>query len=243
MKHPYQKFCCLKHSKQFGHKKERGPNGSRTIKERQVRSQVNCKVCGDPFTSTKDNHAYCCQTCRDEGQGRIDREEKWMQIIRSREQSRKKVRQCVYCGRPFNPAITGRWKYCSTRHYFLDVHGREAPEARVKQCEWCGKEFLSRISKARACKEHAKRLAKWERNLRMQAVVHVPYSRWDIFQRDQFTCHICGTPIDMRSDAPAPLSPSIDHVIPIVLGGADAEFNVKAAHFICNSKKSGRLMQ
>jgi 5-methylcytosine-specific restriction endonuclease McrA len=77
----------------------------------------------------------------------------------------------------------------------------------------------------------------------MRSVIHVPYSRWEIFQRDNFVCHICGAPIDMNALAPTPMSPSIDHVIPIKLGGADTEDNVKAAHFICNSKKSDRLMQ
>ncbi len=240
--HPYQKFCCVKHRKEFGHKKERGFNGTRTIKEKENRQQIPCKVCGDLFTPTKSNLAYCCQTCRDEGERRVEREEKWIQIIKSRERSRKKVRHCAFCGRSFNPAVTRRWKYCSTRHYFLDVYGREAPEAKVKQCEWCGKEFVSRISRARACPEHANLLAKWERNQRVRAVLHIPYSRWEIFKRDQFMCHICGAPIDMQSSAPEPLSPSIDHVIPVVLGGADAEFNVKAAHFICNSTKSDKVL-
>ncbi len=42
----------------------------------------------------------------------------------------------------------------------------------------------------------------------------------------------------MDAVAPALYSPTIDHVIPLAKGGYDTIENVKAAHFICNSKKS-----
>jgi 5-methylcytosine-specific restriction endonuclease McrA len=235
--HPYQKFFNEEHRKRFHHKKERA---LRTIKEREAREKITCHICGMMFTPTNEHRIYCSGECSKEAVNQSKKKE--LEILRNK--SRKQIRYCKYCGIEFNPAITGRWKYCSNNHYFLDVFGREEPQERTMICEWCGKEFTTRHLLARGCcDKHTKKITKWERKQRMRAVIHVPYSRWEIFQRDNFTCHICGSPIDMDASAPIPDSPSIDHVIPINYGGADAPYNVKSAHFICNSVKSDRLMQ
>jgi len=235
--HTYKRDCCIKHRSIY--REERGPNGYRTKEERENREKIICDICGDIFTPTHKHYRYCSNICSDEAIKRS----KIKELENARKLRKKIMRYCKYCGCKFNPAVTGRKKYCSNKHYFLDKYGREEPHEREKICEWCGRPFKTRISKARACPYHAKKLAKWERKLRLRAVVHIPYSRWEIFQRDHFTCHICGNPIDMNAVAPTPYSPSLDHVIPIDHGGADADYNVKAAHFICNSKKSNRLLQ
>ena len=57
-----------------------------------------------------------------------------------------------------------------------------------------------------------------------------PYRRLDIFERDKFTCWICGKRRAARNL-------SIDHLIPISHGGPDAPWNVRAACITCNVKR------
>ena len=55
-------------------------------------------------------------------------------------------------------------------------------------------------------------------------------------------CHLCGEAIDYTLPYWHPRSFVIDHVVPLIRGGADALSNVKAAHRDCNSKKRARLI-
>lgn len=63
----------------------------------------------------------------------------------------------------------------------------------------------------------------------------------EIYQRDNFVCQLCGEPIDMALRYPHPLSPSLDHIIPISKNGSHTRNNTQAAHLLCNVKKSNRL--
>lgn len=75
-----------------------------------------------------------------------------------------------------------------------------------------------------------------------QRNAHVaPVVRHLIYERDNYTCQLCGDPLDMEAKAPHPQSPSIDHTIPLARGGTHEPGNVQAAHFLCNSRKSDRL--
>ena len=58
----------------------------------------------------------------------------------------------------------------------------------------------------------------------------------------QDVCGICGKPVDFSYKFPHPLSPCIDHIIPIARGGhpSDAE-NLQLAHLCCNRQKSDKL--
>lgn len=63
-----------------------------------------------------------------------------------------------------------------------------------------------------------------------------------VFKRDGFICNICGFPTFdqvsvLRSGAVAPLSPTVDHLVPIVLGGENAMENLACAHFKCNCER------
>jgi 5-methylcytosine-specific restriction endonuclease McrA len=69
-----------------------------------------------------------------------------------------------------------------------------------------------------------------------------PYDRTAIFERDDWTCWLCGEAIVPALAWPNPRSPSIDHVIPLVLGGPDAPKNLRAAHLACNVRKQGVLI-
>ena len=59
------------------------------------------------------------------------------------------------------------------------------------------------------------------------------------WRRDSGICGICGKPVDLRISA-GRLQPTIDHIVPFALGGADARTNIQIAHRGCNSWKGKR---
>jgi 5-methylcytosine-specific restriction endonuclease McrA len=63
-----------------------------------------------------------------------------------------------------------------------------------------------------------------------------------IFERDGWVCHLCSEIIDALLPRNHILGATIDHLIPISLGGADAAENVKAAHNICNSWRHNKQL-
>ena len=60
----------------------------------------------------------------------------------------------------------------------------------------------------------------------------------------QSVCAICGRPVDKELKAPDPMSPTVDHIIPINKGGHLTDINnLQLAHWICNRMKSDKLME
>lgn len=60
--------------------------------------------------------------------------------------------------------------------------------------------------------------------------------------KTQNVCGICGKPVDMKLKHPHPMSPVIDHIIPINKGGHPSDItNLQLAHWTCNRRKSDKL--
>ena len=61
-----------------------------------------------------------------------------------------------------------------------------------------------------------------------------------VMQRDENICKICGLPVDASDKSGFKIGnkyPTIDHIVPISLGGSHTWDNVRLAHMFCNSKK------
>jgi len=59
----------------------------------------------------------------------------------------------------------------------------------------------------------------------------------------QKICGICGAPVDFKFKFPHPLSPCIDHIIPVSKGGHPSDIsNLQLAHMTCNRQKSDKLV-
>lgn len=55
-------------------------------------------------------------------------------------------------------------------------------------------------------------------------------------------CGICGHPVDKSLKYPHPMSPVIDHIIPIIKNGHPSDIdNLQLAHWQCNRQKSDKL--
>ena len=62
--------------------------------------------------------------------------------------------------------------------------------------------------------------------------------------KTQTVCGICGLPVDMNLKYPDPLSPTIDHIIPLAKGGHPSDLsNLQLAHRCCNREKGAKLMK
>ena len=58
----------------------------------------------------------------------------------------------------------------------------------------------------------------------------------------QKICALCGKPVDFKLKFPHPLSPCIDHIIPVSKGGHPSDLkNSQLAHMTCNRLKSDKL--
>lgn len=79
------------------------------------------------------------------------------------------------------------------------------------------------------------------RRAQKRGVGSVPYREADIFTRDGWTCRLCHNPIDPNLSRRDPFGASIDHIIPLSRGGADAPENVQAAHLDCNLRKHAKV--
>lgn len=59
----------------------------------------------------------------------------------------------------------------------------------------------------------------------------------------QEVCGICGRPVDKSIKYPHPMSPTVDHIIPIAHGGSSDISNLQLAHRCCNRAKSDKLVE
>lgn len=60
----------------------------------------------------------------------------------------------------------------------------------------------------------------------------------------QTVCGICGKQVDFSLKYPHPLSPCIDHIVPIAKSGHPSDMdNLQLAHWTCNRQKSDKLFR
>lgn len=104
-------------------------------------------------------------------------------------------------------------------------------KARAKAWTEANKERANTLMRASNAKRRA--LA------RGNAVESVDYDR--VAERDEWTCGICGEPVDRSLRFPDPASKSIDHVLPIEAGGSHTYANVQLTHLRCNFRKGRKV--
>jgi hypothetical protein len=114
----------------------------------------------------------------------------------------------------------------------------ERASALRRVCPWCLNPFVAATLAQRFCSRHCQNALKFRARKAMKR-----QCRGDALTlgalgiRDRWVCGLCLTRVDRTLRYPAPGSPSIDHIVPLSLGGNDAAANQQLAHLRCNLKK------
>lgn len=80
-----------------------------------------------------------------------------------------------------------------------------------------------------------------KRRASLRAVAVENVSAMDVFDRDEWMCGICSHPIPRVVTWPHPLSPSLDHILALSMGGNHSYANTQASHLACNMSKGARI--
>lgn len=128
---------------------------------------------------------------------------------------------------------------------------------RCGPCIECGQSFTSQHGHAACCSVACINRSQRRRNRRKYrakhgsdshrararrfGVAYEPIDRDRVFADDEWLCGVCGEPTDPNAAPCTPLSPSLDHIVPISRGGPHVRDNVQCAHFECNWRKSDAL--
>lgn len=189
------------------------------------RADIRCKICGDvtnrSMRSVRHSAVMCrnCQRLQTEAKNKQRAEEKQRlkeeQERQRAEQRKAKVKPvltkvCVECGNTFQ--TTNNKKVCCS----------------------------SECTKHRSNNKHDRRLKKYgqkDNGITLKA----------LFKRDNGICYLCGKQCDWndktinnRGTITGDDYPSIDHIIPLSLGGVNEWDNVRLACRRCNTKKNNK---
>lgn len=213
---------------------------------------ATCPTCGSgdlPKAATGPRATYCSRKCRSHAQ-----------YLRAKESGSRGSRRdaspkvCAECGAAFIPLKTAKQRFCTKRCSIR--HGNRKWRAGRGACaiEGCVNLAVSRG----LCKRHHPEAEQWSRgkpetrqaNLRRKTQQRRARTKGDsaaelidrgeIGNRDGWRCGICRRAINRDLPYPNPRSASLDHIVPLSLGGKHAKENVQIAHLGCNVAKSNR---
>jgi len=248
-----QKYCC----------RECYKKDARTLPD------ANCVQCGKLFhPKFIDRNKYCSKECKIEFKANENKERIIKREAEKLHKELNDVKKCIECGKRLpNVMIKDgikrktRTKHCSiecqkatyAKRWFKVLVVRKANEPK-NECATCGKEFKHEYGNKKrvTCSEDCqliyldvyKKKREYISRMRFMSQYKQHVNRWEIFKRDNYTCMLCGTPLDMtrkkKGEQIKFLSPTLDHITPLAKGGLHEPNNIQSAHFICNSYKGNR---
>lgn len=185
---------------------------------------------------------YCSDKCRQRAANRAQRR-------RRRPAPKAASRICGHCGAGFDPKRRDQ-VYCEARcaRNASQMRRHRGAELRQglafeRQCVECSGLFTAKKDNAKWCSN----ICRIRTSRRDESRRRTPgsggslYSDLQIFERDGWICQICYLPVDRSIARTDPDGATIDHVIPISVGGTDDSENVATAHWRCNREKSDRV--
>lgn len=201
-----------------------------------AKATFECQRCGTSFVSmTRYKPKYCSIECQHA----------------SRQQAANEATRERYKGRRHAKRARQR-RNAAQRRLHMAKAGTTGTTIRADiTCLVCDTHFLATWwgrSTNRACSEACeeqlrsdrKRDGKHRRRARQRSAYVAPVSRTAIYTRDKWICGICHRAIPKGISVPHPMAATIDHIVPLSLGGTHEPANVRAAHFQCNSRRGNR---
>lgn len=219
------------------------------IKKNAPELRTSCAECGEAIVHAGAGRPrkFCSDQCKARAGNRALRRRRLP--IRDPDPA---SRNCAHCGKSFTPGRkdqvycpAGAGSFCAQKAYQARRAAGE-PLRQVEQtktCQECGESFTAQKSNARWCSQRCRRRFTSREESRRRGPIRpesAPYTDLEIFERDKWRCHLCGKKVDQAISRRSPEGASIDHLIPLSLGGADAPANVATAHNRCNREKGVR---
>lgn len=221
----------------------------------EVRQEGECRQCGARVVKGRNGPLpdYCTTKCR----RAADYERRKDRIAAARRAENKlrraeAVKTCPQCKVNFTPEKTLAQKFCSkrcSRNFHRDNSGKlcsfddcDRPLNARGMCVMHWRRWARATGREKAPEWNERRRAHYQKRRALKQAVPSAYIvSGEIFERDGWRCGLCGEGIDPAAAYPDPLSASLDHVVPLSLGGHHVPGNVQAAHLSCNVRKGNRV--
>ena len=108
-------------------------------------------------------------------------------------------------------------------------------------CDPCRDARDTETRRAEKKRNRHKRGSNHRQRARIFNVYYEPVNPMQVFARDHWVCQLCGHNIDPDLKWPAPRSRSLDHVVPMSMGGPHTYGNTQLACLECNTNKGATL--
>lgn len=233
-----------------------------TIQASEV-EQLTCHSCGNGFTRRRRRGpkprrcADCAPPGTRPGRARSIQNRQAAAREAAKVESGQRTFECQFCHLTFVAARVGKKpKSCqSCRRPRENRQRRLSSDARyltIIYCRDCGAKVeiywywsrgKLRCDGCQAVKNReVRRHSRNRRRAVMASRASERFTDQEIFERDGYKCGICSKKIKKTLAYPHPMCASLDHTIPMALGGGHVRANVKASHLSCNLKKRTRLL-
>ena len=204
----------------------------------------NCHGCKEQLTGQQSK--WCSGKCRD--YWRLHHEPGYREKVNERRLRNSKrsyegefgpVRNCPHCGRE---TLKRNSYYCSRPDCQPPCIEEGCDALGTKARGMCSYHYGNwwRETNPEAWQAQRARGRFKRRALEESAYVEDVYRR-EIMERDNWTCHLCTKKIPKDVEYPHPKYGSLDHLVPVSLGGEHSKRNIAAAHLRCNIIKGNRV--
>ena len=228
--------------------------GGYTCKTGKV--MIRCRECGYEFKRTVDfakRGKVICKKCEHERAliRQAERKEERAEELRQKEINRKQNQKRAEAEKAdaLFHSLNDKTHICSVcgKHFsiseFMESKGRTLIPTNPKYCsQKCNRKAMNKARK----KAPSGRTGNYYNRARKYGCEYVPgITLKKLIKRDGLRCKICGKMCDPNdhtwTEYSGPLSPSIDHIIPMAKKGGHVWNNVQIAHIICNSEKGDKI--
>jgi 5-methylcytosine-specific restriction endonuclease McrA len=148
-----------------------------------------------------------------------------------------KKKRCRQCGENFTPMKAASQLCSEGCRKSRRLAAAKRPE-RPAVCE-CGDRIPNRPGPRRRCKRCSERRKRdiaaigSKKHVRQASENAEPCTRTEIFERDNWTCGLCGGAVARDQRPTHPMAGAIVHCTPLSRGGQHTRANVAAAHVGC----------
>lgn len=217
------------------------------------KESLTCRVCAKPMKRSRSSLPQgeaTCRGCRRSSPPRpkdyaykksltcCDCGEPMWRGSGSRAQGRACCRPCRRARRKPGYAILARG-FCAHCAHWYESTGKATRFCSI-QCANAAKPS-TRLADYSSERERNSMKCQRRRARKMSAVIEevIPSV---VFERDNWTCQLCGEPVDPSMHGWNRMGATLDHIVPLAAGGLHCYANIQLAHRSCNSSKGARLV-